>query len=96
MPFFFLFFDPASQTMIILHRIKLLFAFSFCVKRNMLWTEKHDMLLCREIITTEPFTDIKKGTTPRSAKWAAIAEALVAVKDIDVPFRVDKRAVRDR
>ena len=60
-----------------------------------MWTEKHDMLLCREI-RTDPFTDIKKGTTQRSAKWAAIAEALVAVKDIDVPFRVDKRAVRDR
>ena len=52
-----------------------------------MWTEKHDMLLCREIITTDPFTDIK---------WAAIAEALVALKDIDVPFRVDLRAVRDR
>ena len=63
----------------------------------MVWTEKHDMLLCREIITTDPFTDIKKGTTQRSAKWAAIAEALVAaVKDIDVPLRVDERAVRDR
>ena len=60
-----------------------------------MWTEKHDILLCREIIT-DPFTDIKKGTTQRSAKWAAIAEALVAVKDIDVPFRVDKRAVRER
>ena len=43
-----------------------------------MWTEKHDMLLCREIITTDPFTDIKKGTTQRSAKWAAVAEALVA------------------
>ncbi|PFX13781.1 hypothetical protein AWC38_SpisGene22109 [Stylophora pistillata] len=62
----------------------------------MVWTEKHDMLLCREIITADLFTDIKKGTARRSAKWAAIAEALVAVKDIDVPFRVDKRAVRDR
>ena len=57
-------------------------------------TKKHDMLLCREIITTDPFTDIKKGN--HSEEWAAIAEALVAVKDIDVPFRVDKRAVRDR
>ena len=42
----------------------------------MVWTEKHDMLLCREIITTDPFTDIKKGTTQRSAKWAAIACSL--------------------
>lgn len=57
----------------------------------MLWTEKHDILFWREIITTDPFTDIKKGTTQRSAKWAAIAEALVAVKDIDVPFKVDKK-----
>ena len=62
----------------------------------MVWSEKHDILLCREIITAYPFTDIRKGTIQRSAKWAAIAEALVSVRDIDVPFRVDKRAVRDR
>ena len=82
--------------MIILHRIKLLSVFLFSFKRNMVWSEKHDILLCREVISTDPFTDIKKGTTQRSAKWTAIAEALVSVRDIDVPFRVDKRAVRDR
>ena len=54
------------------------------------------MAICRFERRKKPFTDIKKGTTQRSAKWAAIAEALVAVKDIDVRFRVDKRAVRDR
>jgi hypothetical protein len=62
----------------------------------MVWSEKHDIWLCPEIITADPFTDIRKGTTQRSAKWEAIAEALVSVRDIDVPFRVDKRAVRDR
>ena len=62
----------------------------------MVWSEKHDILLCREIITADPLTDIRKGTIQNSAKWAAIAEALVSVRDIDVPFQVDKRAVRDR
>ena len=62
----------------------------------MVWSEKHDILLCREIITADPFTDIRKGTIQRSAKWAAIAEALVSVRDIDVQFRVGRRALRDR
>ena len=62
----------------------------------MVWSEKHDILLCREIITADPFTDIRRGTIQRSAKWVAIAEALVSVRDIDVSFQVNKRAVRDR
>ena len=81
------FFYPASQTMILLYRMKRLFSFSFQFQKEHGVDGK---------ARYDPFTDIRKGTTQRSAKWAAIAEALVAVKDIDVRFRVDKRAVRDR
>ena len=88
------FFNLSQVTMIILHRIKLLSVFLFSFKRNMVWSEKHDILLCREVISTDPFTDIKKGTTQRNAKWTAIAEVLVSVRDIDVPFRVDKRGAQ--
>ena len=45
----------------------------------MVWSEKHDIFLCREIITADPFTDIRKGTIQRKPKWAAIAEAPVSV-----------------
>ena len=41
----------------------------------MVCSEKHDILLCREVITTDPLTAIKKGTIQCSAKWEAIAEA---------------------
>lgn len=60
----------------------------------MVWSEEHDEYLCREIITIDPFTDTKKGTTQRSAKWSEIANTLSAIQTI--PFKVDKRAVRDR
>jgi hypothetical protein len=62
----------------------------------MVWTEAHDVFLCREIIGIDPFTDTKKGTVQRSAKWSDIANALTTIQLSENPFRVDKRAVRDR
>jgi hypothetical protein len=60
----------------------------------MVWTDAHDELLCREIIGVDVFTDTKKGTTKRSAKWTMVVENLSNVETVH--FKVDNRAVRDR
>lgn len=65
-------------------------------KRAMVWSEAHDKFLCREVIAVDPFSDTKRGTVQRSGKWSEIAWALMSIKDIETPFRVDKRSVRDR
>ena len=62
----------------------------------MVWTEAHDNMLCREIIANDPFTGSKKGTIQRSAKWSEIADNLMSIMNMNEPFKVDKRAVRER
>ena len=62
-------------------------------KTAMVWTEDHDVLLCREVIAAEPF-EAKKGTVQRSTKWAQVASSLSEVQRPH--FKVDKRSVRDR
>lgn len=58
----------------------------------MSWTPAKDILLCREIIFQNPYSE-KKKSVQRSAIWDRIADKL---NDIDQPkFNVDKRAVRD-
>jgi len=60
----------------------------------MQWTDDHDEILCREILTVDPFADTKKGTVQRGQKWKDIASKLSA---IETPrFKVDARAVRER
>ena len=59
----------------------------------MYWSERHDVLLCREILVVNPFTT-KKKTVHRGAKWSEVAEALNSVSD--PVFKVDQRAVRER
>jgi hypothetical protein len=60
----------------------------------MLWTAKHDELLCREILVVNPFTGTNLRTVQRGAKWDLIAGSLNKIQDIY--FRVSQRFVRDR
>lgn len=60
----------------------------------MLWTAKHDELLCREILVVNPFSGTKQRTVQRGAKWELIAGNLNKIQDIY--FKVSQRSVRDR
>ena len=58
----------------------------------MLWSNDHDVLLCREVVNLNHFT-AKKGSTPRSGMWDKFADVL---NECTVhKFRVHKRTVRD-
>lgn len=57
------------------------------------WTEKHDVLLCREIIVSEPFK-FKKGSLEKGKVWTDVAESLNSCRDLQ--FKVNQRSVRDR
>lgn len=60
----------------------------------MVWTEVHDLYMCREIIAVDPFTNTKKGTTKRSTKWGEVVDNLLDIKSLQ--FKIDNRAVRER
>ena len=65
----------------------------FLTRPKMTWTEEHDIMLCREIWTEEPF-NFKHGSRERGRCWDRITDTLTKV---DQPkFIVDQRAVRDR
>ena len=57
------------------------------------WTEKHDVLLCREILACEPFY-LKARSAKRGKTWEKIAKNLAMLQD--PKFRVTARSVRDR
>ena len=58
----------------------------------MFWTHDHEAILCREVVSVNPYTT-KKGSTQRSSMWGKIADTL---NKCTVPkFRADKRSVRD-
>lgn len=57
------------------------------------WTTTHDVLLCREMLATNPF-QAKRKTTQRAKLWEIIAQHL---EECDEPkFKVNVRSVRDR
>ena len=59
----------------------------------MIWTKIHEEILCREILTYEPF-NYKSGTVQRGEAWKLIAESL---NSLDNPkFSVSHRGVRER
>lgn len=60
----------------------------------MIWTDEHDVMLCRQILGVDVFNGTKKGTVNRSAKWSEVVEYLSMAEEIS--FKVDNRAVRDR
>jgi len=58
----------------------------------MYWTSKHDVLLCREIVSENPYKT-RKGSSQKSEMWDKIANSLnTCSKPV---FAVDKRSVRD-
>ena len=61
----------------------------------MFWTERHDTILCREILIHNPFQN-KKSSIQRGQVWKNIAERLVTVKEVRFKADLDQRAVRDR
>ena len=58
----------------------------------MYWTSDHDVLLCREVVSENPYKT-RKGSSQRSEMWDKIANILNScTKPV---FAVDKRSVRD-
>ena len=58
------------------------------------WTETHDILLLREIMTSDLFK-FKKGSVQRGERWEEITDNLNDISDPSFSLK-DKRAVRDR
>ena len=58
----------------------------------MVWSNEHDVFLCREVVNLDPFTS-KKRSTQRSGMWEKIAQTLNECTLLR--FNVDKRSVRD-
>ena len=57
------------------------------------WTKDHDILLVREVLAIDPFSE-PKGSRERSSLWEEIAHHFNAVSD--PKFTVTARSVRDR
>ena len=66
---------------------------TFVFSRAMEWTEKHDVLLCREILLEEPFK-FRKSSNERGKIWTKISDTLNGYEE--VRFRVGQRGVRER
>lgn len=57
------------------------------------WKEEHDVLLCHEILVSQPF-NFKERTVERAKIWDEIANRLINCQTLK--FRVNKRSVRKR
>ena len=57
------------------------------------WTDAHDNLLIREILTVEPYQN-KASTVKRGNAWTQIADILNAIPE--PVFKVNQRSVRER
>ena len=67
-------------------------SFFFSRSNVMYWTSEHDILLCREVVSDNPYKT-RKGSSQRSEIWDRIANTLnTCPKPV---FAVDKRSVRD-
>ena len=62
-------------------------------RHKMVWSKSHVVLLCREILVTEPYR-YKVGTRERGQAWDKVGNALNAVEGLR--FVVDQRGVRER
>ena len=59
----------------------------------MVWTERHDIMLCREVLSLNRF-QFKKSSVQRGNIWFKVAENLASIRELHC--KVDRRAVRDR
>ena len=51
----------------------------FSIRQKMIWTNQHDILLCREILVEEPYK-FKHGSRERGQCWNRIANALSRIE----------------
>lgn len=65
----------------------------FTERSEMEWKEEHDVLLCREMLVSQPFK-FKERTVERGKIWDEIANRLNNCQTLK--FRVNKRSVRER
>ncbi|PFX20106.1 hypothetical protein AWC38_SpisGene15456 [Stylophora pistillata] len=61
-------------------------------RKLMFWTKDHHLILCREVLSMNPFTTIKSSTQRRTI-WDKVATTLNNCSSL--AFNVDKRSVRD-
>ena len=63
----------------------------------MCWTEEHHKVLVREIIANNPFDGTtKKGTPARGAKWNAVINQQLQIREPSFKVGLDQKAVRNR
>ncbi len=56
------------------------------------WTERHGIILSREILVSERFR-YKKGSVDKGKAWSNIADALNS--PLDLKFKVSQRSMRE-
>ena len=65
-------------------------------KSMMIWTDKHDVLLCREILAKNPCICFWKRSPQSGQLWLQVAENLAQIREPNFKGDWDRRAVRDR
>ena len=55
----------------------------------MKWTEKHDVVLCREVLVVEPFK-FKKGSVEKGKVWTEIAASLNSCRELSLALLGDQ------
>ena len=63
------------------------------LRKPMEWSEPHDVLLCREVVSREPYS-FKKRSSARGRVWSDIADCLN--HQTALQFKVTQRSVRER
>ena len=61
----------------------------------MRWTKDHDLILLKEILLFEPYSQ-KRGSPERGRVWEQIVESSNGQRDDKILFKVSQRSVRDR
>ena len=69
------------------------FVFHFNRGKYFQWTTDHDVMMCREVLVSEPYK-FKPRTPERGQSWESVAQQLNSIHQPS--FRVTARSVRDR
>ena len=65
----------------------------FSKRKYFQWTTDHDVIMCREVLVSEPYK-FKQRTPERGKAWESEAQQLNSIHHPN--FRVTSRSVRDR
>ncbi len=68
---------------------------SYCRSAAMVWTDSHDILLCREILAKNPFM-YKKSSPQHVQVWQEIAKNPPLIRKPNFKIDLDQRAVWER